>query len=89
MGLITTAKPYLIAFFGILFFDAVYVIYIQAIARHQIHRAAITGSAITMVGAAVVVEYANNPMVILAAGAGGWAGTYLGNYVQWWIDNRS
>ena len=83
------AKPYLIAFFGILIFDAVYVIYIQAIARKQIHKAAFTGSAITMVGAVVVVEYANHPMVILAAGAGGWLGTYLGNVVQQWMDKHT
>lgn len=73
---------YLIAFFGVLIFDAVYVVYIQALAKQRIHLAAMTGSAITMVGAVVVVEYANNPWVILAAGAGGWVGTYIGYWIQ-------
>lgn len=73
--------PYLIAFFGVMLFDALYVVYTHLLVSGKIHQTALIGGLMTMLQGLLVVQYAHNPYIVITAGMGGFIGTYIGNYI--------
>lgn len=68
---------FLLVFLGMAAYDFVWTELINATTAGRELRAAFTSTLLLTVGALCVIEYVKEPWLILAAGAGGFVGTYL------------
>lgn len=70
------------AFAGMFFMDVLYALYTKSLVREQHIRASVYASGITMCMGIVTLAYVHNPMALLFAMAGAFAGTLVGSMIK-------